>query len=124
MDQSAIAATVADLMVKAFVAGVWSFAKVAWFLWRPYIIGIAVIIVAGVAWRIIMLRLGGHNKLPPGFNRLVGSLTYFVFSVLIFAIAYWIWGGRVIDEMWLPIFGALSFPLTGLFLRRIGFWYY
>lgn len=90
----------------------------------PYIIIALIIILAGVILQILMLRSGGRRTLSPGFNRLVGSLTYLLFFGLMFIIAYWILGTQVIDKMWLAIFGALAFPATGLFLWAIRFWYY
>jgi hypothetical protein len=71
-----------------------------------------------------MLRSGKRNKLSPWFNRMVGSLTYSLFFALFIVIFYLILGNQVIDEIWFALFGAISFPLTGWFLRWIGFWYY
>ena len=98
--------------------------KQVWLSFWPYIIGLLLFVFSGVALQIIMLRSGGHNTLPPWFNRLAGSIFYSIFFGIIFLIFYWIFGAKVIDELWFALFGALSFPITGLFLRAIGFWYY
>lgn len=113
-----------DSLVKSFVLGIWEAIKTICLAFWPYIILFIVIIIAGIILQILMLRSGRRNRLPPGFNRLVGSLTYFLYFGLIFIIAYWVFGTRIIDELWLAIFGAIAFPATGLFLRTIGFWYY
>jgi len=98
--------------------------KQLWFYFWPVIVALLLIIVAGVILQILMLRTGGHTRLSPGFNRLAGSTFYSVFLVLITAVAYQIWGSEVVDETWISLFGLISFPLTGFFLRAIGFWYY
>lgn len=91
--------------------------------WR-YILLFLVFIIAGVLLQIRMLRSGRHNKLPAWFNRLVGSVTYFLFFSVMTTIAFWIFGEQVIDKGWFAIFNLLAYPMTGFFLRAIGFWYY
>lgn len=113
-----------DKIVKATVSQLWAMLKLWWpHLW-PYAIGFAVFVLGGMVLQILMLRSGGHSRLSPGFNRMVGSLFYGIFFMLLLIIAYWIWGSQVIDDTWFLIFGTISFPLTGFFLRAIGFWYY
>lgn len=89
-----------------------------------YFFGFFAVVIAGIVLQIIMLRSGGQCKLPAFFNRIVGSLTYLTFFLIFLLIGYWIFGTRVIDDIWFSIFGILSFPATGFFLRAIGFWYY
>lgn len=113
-----------DSMERSFVLGIWGAVKIIWLAFWPYIIIFTLFILAGVVWQILIFQSGKRNRLSPGFNRLVGSLTYFFFFALIFIIAYWIFGTQVIDELWLAIFGAIAFPVTGLFLKFIGFCYY
>ncbi|MDP1884219.1 MAG: hypothetical protein Q8L10_02520 [Candidatus Moranbacteria bacterium] len=90
----------------------------------PYVIIFFALIIAGVILQILMLSGGGQSKLSVGFNRLIGSLTYSIFFMIILSISYWIFGVQVIDDIWFAIFGILSYPATGYFLRAIGFWYY
>ncbi len=90
----------------------------------PYLLIFFAIILSGVIFQIIMLRGGTRNRLSPGFNRLIGSLTYLFFFCLMLTLSYLIWGTLVIDEIWFIIFGLISYPVTKLFLRKIGFWYY
>ncbi len=98
--------------------------KQLWFYFWPVIIAFLFIIISGIILQSLMLRSGGHSRLSSGFNRLAGSTVYSVFLILITAVAYQILGSEVIDESWIALFGLISFPLTGLFLRAIGFWYY
>jgi hypothetical protein len=114
--QEQIASTVVSLL-RSITALIWSH------FW-PYIIGFFIVILAGVILQILMLKGGGNARLSPGFNRLLGSITYLFFLALVALIAYLIWGSEVIDETWFVVFGVIAFPLTGLFLRLIGFWYY
>lgn len=113
-----------DQIIRLTVSQIHSFIKEQLITYWPYVIGLVVFMIAGVILQILMLRGGGHSKLSPGFNRLVGSLTYSMFFLIMLLISYWIFGTRVIDEVWFTLFGILSFPATGFFLRAIGFWYY
>ncbi|MFA6077338.1 MAG: hypothetical protein WC735_04680 [Candidatus Paceibacterota bacterium] len=113
-----------DKMIRSVIIELWFFAKEQLLIYWPYVFGFFIFVVAGVVLQIIMLRSGGHSKLSAGFNRLVGSLTYFIFFLIFFSISYWVFGSQVVDSIWFAVFGALSFPTTGLFLRAIGFWYY
>ena len=116
--------SILDQMIRTTISELWSFAKEQFMAHWPYVVGFFVFIVAGVILQIIMLRSGRHNKLSAGFNSLVGSLTYLMFFLILFLISYLIFGTQVVDDIWFAIFGALSFPATGFFLRVIGFWYY
>ena len=90
----------------------------------PFLFGGFVVIVGGIILQIVMMRSCGHrNRLPSGFNALVGSLIrLLIFGILVY-LAYLIWGVQVIDELWLTIIGIIAFTGTSLFLRGIGFWY-
>jgi len=113
-----------DQTIRLTVFQLYFFAKEQLITHWLYVAGFFAFIIAGVILQIIMLRGGGHSKLSPGFNRLVGSLTYLMFFLIMLLISYWLFGTRVIDEVWIILFGILSFPATGFFLRAIGFWYY
>lgn len=101
-----------------------SIAKQISLTYWPWIAGFLTLVFAGVIVQIIMLRGGGHSKLSPWFNRLAGSVFYGIFFSLELAISYFIWGYGVFDEIWFAVFGLISFPVTKLFLLKIGFWYY
>ncbi len=64
------------------------------------------------------------NGFSPSTNKLVGSLTYFLFHGIVFWIAYKIWGIQMFDELWFYIMHLLAFFSVKIFLRRIGFWVY
>jgi len=113
-----------DKIVKATVSQLWATLKLWWPSLWPYAIGFALFVIGGMVLQILMLRSGGHSRLSPGFNRMIGSMFYGIFFVLLLIIAYLIWGSQVIDDIWFLIFGTISFPLTGFFLRTIGFWSY
>lgn len=110
-----------DGIIKSLVSTLWFWTKEYWI----YITIFVVLVIIGVIVQINMMKSGGHrNRLPPAFNRLVGSLTYwFIFWIQV-VIAYWIFGNQVIDDLWFLIFGGVAFPVTKLFLVKIGFWYY
>jgi hypothetical protein len=116
--------SILDQFIRTAVSDFWSLAKQMFFIYWPYMIGFLVIVIAGVTLQIFMLKSGGHSKLSAGFNSLVGSLTYSVFFLIYFGICYWIFGTQVVDDIWFAVFGAMSFPSTGFFLKSIGFWYY
>lgn len=124
MGQAASSNNVMNLVAKGFINGIWLGVKTMWVNWWPFIVVFFVVVIIGIVLQILMLRNSGHNKLSPGFNRLVGSLTYTIIFILIITIAYLIWGPKIIDEIWFVIFGAMAFLSTHIFLRLIGFWYY
>lgn len=97
--------------------------KTFWILYWKYILIFLAFVIAGIVIQIKMLRRGRHNKLPTWFNILVGSLTYWLFFSLMTAIAYWIFGDKIIDDYWFTIFNLLAYPMVKLFLKAIGFWY-
>jgi hypothetical protein len=113
-----------DEIIKSMVSRVYFFTREQLVAHWPYVVGFFIFVIAGVILQIIMLRSGGHSKLPAFFNRLVGSLIYSIFFLIQLSISYWIFGTRVVDEIWFTLFGIISFPITGFFLRAIGFWYY
>ena len=116
-----IANDFANQIIKETFLILWSWMIEYW----PFVLCFALIIIGGVIFQIRMMKTGGHqNRLPPGFNRLVGSLTYLFFFWLQFTIAYLIFGSQVLDDLWFLIFGGVAFPVTKLFLVWIGFWYY
>lgn len=113
-----------DQFVKSIVAGLWSFIKIIWPTWGPYIITAIILIIASMIWQIILFRGGSDKKLSAGFNRLVGSIFYWVFFYLISLVFYFILGPRIIDGIWFAIFVYPAYRLNKLFLKWIGFWYY
>jgi len=124
MVQSNLLQEIQGKINNAYISAFSTVAKHIWLQYWPYVIIFIIIIIAGIILQILMLRSGRHNRLSPGFNRLVGSLTYFFFFGLLFIITYWTFGAQIVDELWLAIFGAIAFPVTGIFLRWIKFWYY
>ena len=113
-----------DQFIRTVISDFWSLAKQMFFMYWLYIVGFLIIVIAGVILQIFMLKSGGHSKLSAGFNSLVGSLTYSIFFLIYFGICYWIFGTQVVDDVWFAVFGTMSFPSTGFFLKSIGFWYY
>jgi len=112
-----------ESMNNGIILGILEAIKIIWLKFWPYIIIFILIVIAGVIIQIIRIKKDRIKKLSPGFNSLVGSLTYSLSFGLLFIITYFIIGTRVLDEIWFIIFGAISFPLTGWFLRKIGFWF-
>lgn len=114
-----------DQVIRNSVAQLWFDIRSVWPSVWPYVIGFSVFVIGGVILQIIMIHRGGpSNRLPPGFNRLVGSLTRLLIIGLLLFLGYLIFGPKVIDEVWFWLFGAIAFPLTGFLLRKVGFWYY
>jgi hypothetical protein len=75
--------------------------------------------------QIILLKISkGRTKLSPELNVMAGTVFYFIFFFLYFALSYHIFGPQVVDDNWFELFGALSFPTTWVFFIVIGFWYY
>lgn len=124
MSETISISTMMDQIIKASVSTLISFVREQLITHWPYVVIFFSIIIAGVILQIIMLRSGRHSKLPAGFNSLVGSLVCLIFFLILLTIGYWLFGTQVIDEIWFAIFGVVAFPITGLFLRAIGFWYY
>ena len=113
-----------DQMIRSAMSGIWPVTKHLFFIYWPYIVGLAVLIIAGVILQIIMLKSGSRSKLSASFNSMVGSFTYSIFFLIYFLLSYWIFGTQVVDEIWFTVFGALAFPSTWYLLKGIGFWYY
>jgi ABC-type Fe3+-siderophore transport system permease subunit len=111
-----------DNIAEGFILCLKLFFSTVWLNYGPYIVWIVVILVLGILLQILLKKSDRRNQLPTGFNILVGSLVNLAFSFLVGFISYKIWGNQVIDEYWFAIFGLISFPLTWLFLRLIGFW--
>lgn len=116
--------TVFDQIIRATIHQLWLSVPIWWSTFWPYISGFIVIVLVGMIWQIIMFRSGSRNGLSSGFNSMVGSLFFGIFFLIILGICYWIWGPQVIDEIWFAIIAVISFPVTGLFLRTLGFWRY
>jgi hypothetical protein len=113
-----------DQIFKETLNQIWILIPVWWSAFWPYILGFAVVILVGMVWQIIMFRSGSRNGLSSGFNSMVGSLFFGISFLVLLGICYRVWGAKVIDEIWFGIIGAVSFSVTGLFLRTIGFWRY
>ena len=109
---------------KSIISQIYFLAKSQLNVHWPFVVLFSVFIISGIILQIMLLRSGGNSKLPAWFNQLVGSITYTIIFLIITAVCYWIFGVQVVDEKWLALFGALSFPATGFFLSAIGFWYY
>jgi len=62
------------------------------------------------------------NGLWPDTNRLIGSLTYFVFHSFIFWLSYKIWGIQMFDEIWFYVMHLAALSLAKLFLMAIHVW--
>ena len=64
------------------------------------------------------------NGLTPQDNREIGRLTYALFHVIIFFIAYKIWGMSMFEEVWFYLMHLSAFFLTKVFLVKIKVWVY
>jgi len=113
-----------DKSINIIVFSVVDAAKQFWFSYWLYIILFLVALIICMILQILMLRGDRHSKLPGWFNSLVGSLTYSFFFILMVSVSYSIWGPSVIDDSWFVLFGTSAYPMTKLFLIKIGFWYY
>lgn len=93
-----------------------------WSNFGTIIVGALVLDILFIAFGLI---IGSPNRMPPLVNRYVGKVTYLLFATIIFFIFYSVLGSMVIDWIWFLISGALSRPITKVFLRDIlGFWDY
>ncbi len=91
--------------------------------WKIIVIFFVSVLVA-VIFQILLLRGGGHSKLSPGFNRLVGGVTFAIVFALVDFVANFIFGSRITNIFWFAGFGIIAFLLTHFALTLIGFWYY
>src|SRR6056297_226835 len=80
------------------------------------------IIFTLIIFFIFYLQSSGIMKFSSGVNEGMGSLFYRMFFILIFIVLYFVFGTDVIDEMIFWIIYFVSYKLTGVFLREIGFW--
>lgn len=64
------------------------------------------------------------NGLDPETNRLIGSLTYFLFHSFIFYISFKIWGMQMVEEIWFYVMHVVAYMLVGVFLRWTRIWVY
>lgn len=109
------------------VAGMfWHLATTLWSAYWPWILLLLVLIVV---YELLTWNGGWHynsrNGFSPGFNRLVGSGVFTLYSAIFFAFIHFIFGTNVyLEQLWPYVVHALAFPLTWLTLRRIGFWVY
>ena len=112
----------ADTIIKATIQEIQSAAYRTFYPFRFYLLGLLILVIGGILVQVFMKRTNPNYSLSSGFNKMVGSLIYSIFSILITFIAYSVLGSQVIDTVWLGIIGAISFVLTGAFLRLTGFW--
>lgn len=109
------------------VAGTfWLWVTFLWSSYWPYIILILVIIVV---YEVLTWNGSWHynsrNGFSPGFNRLVGSGVFLLYSSIFYGFIHLVFGSDVyLGHVWPYVVHALAFPLTWLTLRKIGFWVY
>jgi len=65
------------------------------------------------------------NGFSPKFNRLIGSITYFIIFLLIFIISYKLWGWKMFDEIYFCLMHIIAFVGVKFLLRNVlHFWKY
>ncbi len=98
-------------------------------LWSGYWSWIVLILVVIVVYELLTWNGGWHynsrNGFSPGFNRLVGSGVFALYSAIFYAFIHFVFGDNLyLEQVWPYMIHALAFPLTWLTLRKIGFWVY
>lgn len=98
-------------------------------LWSNYWAWILLVLVVIVIYELLTWNGGWHynsrNGFSPGFNRLVGSGVFALYSAIFFAFIHFVFGDNIyLEQIWPYIVHGLAFPLTWLTLRKIGFWVY
>ena len=110
---------------KSTAGAFWHAVTLLWSLYWPYILLILVLIVV---YELLTWNGGWHfnsrNGFSPGFNRLVGSGVFLLYSSIFYGFIHFVFGNSVYVQIWPYIVHALAFPLTWLTLRKIGFWVY
>jgi len=104
----------------------WQMVTALWSSYWPYILLLLVIIAV---YEILTWNGNWHynsrNGFSPGFNRLIGSGVFLLYSTIIFAFIHFVFGDNVyLEQYWPYVVHALAFPLTWLSLRKVGFWVY
>lgn len=104
----------------------WQVVTILWSNYWPYILIILALIVV---YELLTWNGGWHynsqNGFSPGFNRLVGSGFFLLYSTIFFGFIHLVFGNNVyLDQMWPYVIHALAFPLTWLTLKGVGFWVY
>ena len=64
------------------------------------------------------------NGFSPQTNREVGSFAYALTFFLLACASYWIWGDKMLTEIWFYAAQAFAYWFVGWFLVKIGFWIY
>lgn len=116
----------ADLAGKSPAGMFWELAVM---LWRDYWPWIILILFVIVVYELLTWNGGWHynsrNGFSPGFNRLVGSGFFALYSAIFFAFFHFVFGDSIyLAQIWPYLVHAMAFPLTWLTLRGVGFWVY
>ena len=104
----------------------WQFVTMFWSGYWPIILVVLLFIVVYelVTWN-GNWHYNSRNGFSPGFNRLVGSGVFLLYSTIIFACLHFLFGDNIyLEQVWPYVVHALAFPLTWLTLKGIGFWVY
>jgi hypothetical protein len=114
------------ITAKTFAGAFWQLVSMLWSAYWPYILLVLILIVV---YELLTWNGGWHynsrNGFSPGFNRLVGSGVFALYSAIFFAFIHFTFGDSVyLDQLWPYVIHLLAFPLTGFTLRKIGFWVY
>ncbi len=126
MEPSEFLLQIAGTVGKSFAGAFWQIVTMLWSNYWPYILlELAVIVV----YELITWNRGWHydsrNGFSPGFNRLVGSGVFALYSGIFLAFIHFVFGVNIyLEQVWPYVLHALAFPLTWLTLRKIGFWVY
>ena len=116
----------AGMVGKSAAGTFWQLVTMLWSTYWPYILLLLVLVVV---YELLTWNGGWHynsrNGFSPGFNRLVGSGIFLLYSSIFFGFIHFVFGDNVyLEQAWPYVVHALAFPLTWLTLRKIGFWVY
>ena len=114
------------MVAKSSAGFFWQMVTIFWSSYWPYIL---LVLVLFVVYELLAWNGGWHynsrNGFSPGFNRLVGSGVFALYSAIFFAFIHFVFGDNVyFEQVWPYLVHASAFPLTWLTLRKIGFWVY
>ena len=117
---------IAGFVGKSFVGAFWQIVTMFWSTYWPYILLVLILIVV---YELLTWNGNRHydsrNGFSPGFNRLIGSGVFTLYSAICFGFIHLVFGDNVyLGQVWPYIVHALAFPLTWLTLRKIGFCVY
>jgi hypothetical protein len=111
---------------KSLAGKFWELVVMFWAKYWPYIILVLTLIVV---YEILTWNGNWHynsaNGFSPGFNKLVGSGVFALYSGIFFTFVHFVFGNDIyLDQIWPYLIHAFAFPLTWVTLRKIGFWVY